>query len=304
MNQCNKCKAMNPKGSQFCNKCGNSIIQVQQAKKPINPAMPVPDTKKNKSAGLGCLIIVFLVILVIGGAFLGQKIETYIESKRIDDLTLVANIPLLANKTEEQLEQILGKSSSDGDYGKIYSLKKGTLKVSFYENKANYLWLKFEKPIRASELNNQTGLNLIRTSEDYDKSIWEELNNNNVKFKKIEIYKDLKGIHWVIADVSVPKLDALEKESKEVEIEIGKRPEQSSWDNSVQIVKEYLSSNLNDYDSSEFVKWSPVNTGKYKGKRCWVVRLRLRAKNGFGAPIVKDTEFYIIHNQIVGVDGL
>ena len=302
MNQCNSCRTTNPQGSQFCNKCGKSISQVQQAEPPTNSPHPKSDTKKSPSIGWKWIVVG--VIVIIAGAFLFQKFEDYRESKRADDLTIVANIPLLANKPQEQIEQILGKSSPEGEHFRIHYLPKGELKVSYFENKANHLWLKFAKPIRVTELNSQTGLDLIKTTDDYDKLAWEELYINNIKFKKVEIYKDSKGIHWVIADVSNPKLETLEKESKEVENEIGKKPEQSSYDNSVEIVKEYLSRNLNDYDSSEFIKWSPIVVGKHNGKRCWAVRLKLRAKNRFGALIVKDTEFYIVNNRIVGADGL
>lgn len=85
---------------------------------------------------------------------------------------------------------------------------------------------------------------------------------------------------------------------------LGPKPENSSFDGSVQPVKEFLRKSLNDYDSSEFVEWSPVSdysdsTGKY-----WVVRLKLRAKNAFGAYVLRDTYYFIRGGAVVKTKGL
>lgn len=85
---------------------------------------------------------------------------------------------------------------------------------------------------------------------------------------------------------------------------LGEKPLQSSWDGDVLPVKTYLKAVLNDYDSSEFVEWSPV-TKVYIGKEpYWGVRLRLRAKNAFGALMLRDTYYYIRNNQVVIAKGL
>jgi hypothetical protein len=85
---------------------------------------------------------------------------------------------------------------------------------------------------------------------------------------------------------------------------LGEKPMQSSWDGDVVPVKNYLRAALNDYDSSEFVEWSPVSK-VYLGKEpYWGVRLRLRAKNAFGAYIMRDTYYYIRNNQVVIAKGL
>lgn len=87
-------------------------------------------------------------------------------------------------------------------------------------------------------------------------------------------------------------------------IVLGPKPKNSEWDGSVQPVKDYLKANLNDYDSSEFVEWSPV-VKTYRGKEpYWVVRLKLRAKNAFGAYILRDTYYFIQMNQVVDTEGL
>ena len=85
---------------------------------------------------------------------------------------------------------------------------------------------------------------------------------------------------------------------------MGPKPHSSEWDGGVQPVKDYLKAVLNDYDSSEFVEWSPV-VKTYVGKEpYWTVRLRLRAKNAFGALILRDTYYYIRNNQVVMSKGL
>jgi hypothetical protein len=87
-------------------------------------------------------------------------------------------------------------------------------------------------------------------------------------------------------------------------IVMGEKPRQSEWDGDVSPVKEYLRSNLNDYDSSEFVEWSSV-TKVYIGKEpYWGVRLKLRAKNAFGGLILRDTYYFIRNNQVVMSKGL
>jgi hypothetical protein len=85
---------------------------------------------------------------------------------------------------------------------------------------------------------------------------------------------------------------------------MGEKPAQSSFDGDVGPVKEYLKEALNDYDSSEFVEWSPV-TKVYLGKEpYWGVRLKLRAKNAFGAYILRDTYYFMRNNKVVKSQGL
>ena len=87
-------------------------------------------------------------------------------------------------------------------------------------------------------------------------------------------------------------------------IVLGPKPKNSEWDGSVLPVKEYLQAVLNDYNSSEFVEWSPVVKTYIKKEPFWAVRLRLRAKNGFGALILRETYYYIRNNKVVKSEGL
>lgn len=85
---------------------------------------------------------------------------------------------------------------------------------------------------------------------------------------------------------------------------LGKKPEQSAWGGEVPEVRKYLQRNLNDFDSSEYVDWSPVSEVKRGEELFWGVRLRLRAKNAFGAYIVKDIYFYIKDGEVKHADGI
>lgn len=84
----------------------------------------------------------------------------------------------------------------------------------------------------------------------------------------------------------------------------GPKPKNSDFDGSVDAVRDFLRSNLNDYSSSEFVEWSPVIGTYLDGKPYWLVRLKLRAKNGFGALILRDTYYYIQNGRVVRTKGL
>jgi hypothetical protein len=87
-------------------------------------------------------------------------------------------------------------------------------------------------------------------------------------------------------------------------IVLGPKPENSGWGGKVYCVDHYLKRTLNDYDSAEYLEWSPVARMDVKGEPYWAVRLKLRAKNAFGALIVKDVVFLIRQNEVVNVIGL
>jgi hypothetical protein len=85
---------------------------------------------------------------------------------------------------------------------------------------------------------------------------------------------------------------------------IGKKPEQSSLDGSVSVADQYLRANLNDYQSAEFLEWSNVTPTQMEGENFWTVTTRLRAKNAFGAKIMKDINFIIRNDKVLNVTGL
>ena len=103
---------------------------------------------------------------------------------------------------------------------------------------------------------------------------------------------------------SIPKEDKESKQAQQILTSVRKRiaafiavrvvlgPDlkKSSWDGSVRCVDEYLRKTLNDYHDSE---WSPVTKLYVKKEPFWVVRLKIRVRNAFGAKIVKDAFFFI-----------
>ena len=66
----------------------------------------------------------------------------------------------------------------------------------------------------------------------------------------------------------------------------------------------YLRPRLNDYSSSEYVSYTPARKVTVKGEPFWVSVLRLRAKNAFGAYMVKEVTMYIRNKDVVLADGL
>jgi len=85
---------------------------------------------------------------------------------------------------------------------------------------------------------------------------------------------------------------------------LGPKPSNSEYDGRVDAVVEYLKNTLNDYDSSEFVEWSKVTKVQVKGEPFRAVRLKLRAKNAFGAYLLKNTYYFIRQNKVVTSEGL
>jgi hypothetical protein len=117
-----------------------------------------------------------------------------------------------------------------------------------------------------------------------------------------QIPKDAK--EYVAAQALIKRLiDKSARITAEILV-LGPKPKNSEWDGRVDPVVEYLKDNLNDYDSSEFVEWSPVTKLEVKGEPFWVVRLKLRAKNAFGGYVLKNTFYFIRQNKVVTAEGL
>ncbi|MDO9578628.1 MAG: hypothetical protein Q7J16_12155 [Candidatus Cloacimonadales bacterium] len=76
---------------------------------------------------------------------------------------------------------------------------------------------------------------------------------------------------------------------------IGPMPEQSNFDGSVLIVKNYVKSNAKDAASIEFIEWSKVtNYGEN-----WIVRCKFKGSNSFGGVNTQNVWFYIQDNVVV-----
>lgn len=85
---------------------------------------------------------------------------------------------------------------------------------------------------------------------------------------------------------------------------IGHIPHQLA-DGRVPTVVRYLEDHLNDPYSMKLLKWSRVRKVYLANRQpYWYVTLRLRAKNGFGAYILKEAGFYLRHNKVVFTHNL
>jgi hypothetical protein len=100
------------------------------------------------------------------------------------------------------------------------------------------------------------------------------------------------------AQTLAAKLKDASKVAKAAAADLGPEPRQNN-DGSVDLVKDYLRGTLNDYNSAEFVEWSPITKVRRNGKDFWAVRLRLRAKNAFGAYVLKETFYFIQNGKVV-----
>ena len=85
---------------------------------------------------------------------------------------------------------------------------------------------------------------------------------------------------------------------------LGPMPDNRGWNGKVFIVDRYLRDTLNDYDSAEYIEWSPVVRLDTKDGPYWTVRLKLRAKNAFGGYVLKEVYFLMRQNQVVSAVGL
>ena len=79
---------------------------------------------------------------------------------------------------------------------------------------------------------------------------------------------------------------------------LGSKPIQLA-NGSVPIVMKWFQENLHDPYSMRIVRWSKVGRRTFPDEPSWVVRVRLRAKNSFGAYVLNDYTFLIRRNKIV-----
>lgn len=101
------------------------------------------------------------------------------------------------------------------------------------------------------------------------------------------------------AQVSEQKQRSVEQKQQQEAAVLGPKPDAGGWGGKVFCVDRYLRQTLNDYDSSEYLEWSPVIRMDTKEGPYWTVRLKLRATNAFGGKILKEVIFFIRHDQVV-----
>lgn len=92
-----------------------------------------------------------------------------------------------------------------------------------------------------------------------------------------------------IQELPVPSQDT--SSPRRLKSQVAVRVKSSEWDGAVPAVVEYLRANLKDFNSAEWVEWSPVaDTGSG-----YMVRCKYRAKNSFGA--------YDVYNQVFTINS-
>ena len=84
---------------------------------------------------------------------------------------------------------------------------------------------------------------------------------------------------------------------------VGPRPPQLA-NGQVPAVIRYLNDSLNDPYSMKLLNWSKLSIVYRRDQPFWYVTLRLRAKNGFGAYILREAGFYLRNNKVVFTDNL
>lgn len=145
------------------------------------------------------------------------------------------------------------------------------------------------------------GDDLLKFSKnEYEKEDLKPFDDLNSMLR--EIPKDAK--EYKEAQILIKKLiDKSAPIAAEILV-LGPKPRNSEWDGRVDPVVEYLKDNLNDYEDSEWLEWSPVTKVTIGKEPYWAVRLKLRAKNAFGGKILKNVVFLIRNNQVVQTTGL
>jgi hypothetical protein len=110
----------------------------------------------------------------------------------------------------------------------------------------------------------------------------------------------LAVVHDSTIDKSIKKFDGSTATSaalKEHESKYGPMPQFSSWDGSFEEIKNHFALTLHDPHSIEYDFWSKVVVGR----NGWDIGVRYRAKNKFGALILKDQIFTVRNGVVVGV---
>ena len=67
----------------------------------------------------------------------------------------------------------------------------------------------------------------------------------------------------------------------------------------VPLVLKWFQASLHDPYSARYVHWSKLEKYYWASEPCWVVSVRIRAKNAFGAYVLSDNTFYIRQNRVI-----
>lgn len=76
-------------------------------------------------------------------------------------------------------------------------------------------------------------------------------------------------------------------------------PENPIFENHSSAIPDYWQHSAHDPDSIEIVEWGMIETVSPKGTEFWKVRVRFRGKNPMGALVVKEGDFFVLHDNVL-----
>jgi len=144
----------------------------------------------------------------------------------------------------------------------------------------------------------QKGEQLLKFQRDeYQQSDFQQFDEVMIPLQAIskedKNYKEAQRLNKKLIDKTAPMMAEM--------LVLGARPSEIELKLAF---NHYLRTRLNDYDSSEYVDYTPAYKVYVKKEPFWVSILSLRAKNAFGGYILKDVKMYIRNKEVVLADGL
>jgi hypothetical protein len=123
----------------------------------------------------------------------------------------------------------------------------------------------------------------------------------SLNVERDKVVSTRKLISNVDAQVAMELLES--KQQKKRPTSAGPVPTQLA-NGQIPVVVRYLNDNLHDPYSMKLLKWSKPRIVYKYDQPFWYVTLRMRAKNGFGAYILREVGFYLKNNKVVFTDNL
>lgn len=258
-----------------CKECDKEVST--KADKCPNCGAPI---KKHSTVGNFLVLILFVVII-------GGLIGTCFESDSTKTKKPQASSP--RKPVVEEEEKIIEVRTCLKEAIKTIDVIKGT----------NGKVTKVLEGIEAINIRTGPGMNY---RQDESGPLWKEdklyvLEEKTGWIRFRVTPKDFGWSAWIKKDLTIFFSPSPEEVRAKRITKFGEPPEKSSWDGSVECVKEYLESAVNDPDSLKYDFWSEV----YFSDDGWLVKCEFRAKNLLGA-YVRDTKWFVIqHGHVVDV---
>ena len=320
--KCSNCNTQFTDARQFCANCGASF----------SGKSPNKNTLIIVAAVLGALVF-SCVICGISGALVPETPKKEKTERKTSDAstdaekpqkkTLIIDVPKLVNKPPKSVEKLLGKPVKTEKITQIKEYMPGEHRnyssefthmftVRYYKGKAVDFNLYLNEKLSTNEILVRMGIDestlKLELSNDVAKAWTGTFSNLDYKIRALKKSENTSYDSFFVEQLSKKEREArreakakVEKEKSEASIR-GKPPTEGFT--IPQAADKYLKTNLNDYDDSEYLERSVVVKSTYKGKPVWSVKVKIRAKNAFGAKIIKIVHFHIQHDQVVGVEGL